>query len=389
MDGDQDVLNPDRLLAQAQAETGLENWGDETFPERFRLAVGHIQRAHMDEGGRRAGAANCLWLLTSRLKFFEDFRRYPIGRENIERPLFATGEARGGTTFLHALLSIDPNSRALRFWEIMYPSPPPGLVHPDDPRRAQADADWRDIIKRMPKWLISHPYNDMLGNGLPECERTWNFDFRVMTATAWWRVPMHMVSYGLPADPRAQYRIHKMMLQYCQYARPKKHWALKGFHTGRLPFLFETYPDARIIWVHRDPVRQIASLIAFAGELEEMLTGRVDWEKHAQMHLGVARGNYRATLDNPMIDDPRIHHIRYQDLVAHPVETIRRFYAKYQIPFESHVESALNVYVANNKPDRYGKFRYAPDVIRADIKGLHDEFAPYRQRFGLEIEKVT
>ena len=183
MDATNDILNPDALLAEAQTRTGLTDWGDETFPERFRLAVGFIQRAGMDEAGQRAGAANCLWLLTSRLKFFGDFKRYPIADEKIEKPLFATGEPRTGTTFLHALLSLDPNSRALRFWEIMYPTPPPGLVGPDDARRARADDDWRDIIKRMPKWLISHPYNDMLGTGLPECERTCEFPFRVMTAT--------------------------------------------------------------------------------------------------------------------------------------------------------------------------------------------------------------
>ena len=94
------------------------------------------------------------------------------------RPVFATGEPRSGTTLLHALLSVDPNGRALRFWEVMYPSPPPGLAAPDDPRRARADADWRDIDRAIPRWLVGHPYNDMLGDGLPECERTWAFDFR-------------------------------------------------------------------------------------------------------------------------------------------------------------------------------------------------------------------
>ena len=72
------------------------------------------------------------------------------GQEKIEKPLFATGEPRSGTTLLHALLSVDPNGRALRFWEVMYPSPPPGLAGPDDPRRARADEDWRDILKRLP-----------------------------------------------------------------------------------------------------------------------------------------------------------------------------------------------------------------------------------------------
>jgi hypothetical protein len=385
-DGD-DILDPDRMMAAAQAETGLSDWGDDSFPERFRLAVGFIQRAQMDEAGQRAGAANCHWMLTARLKFFEDFKRYPIAEEKIERPLFVTGEARGGTTFMQALLSVDPHGRALRFWEIMYPSPPPGLSAPDDPRRARADDDWRDILRRMPKWLISHPYNDMLGNGLPECERTWNFDFRVMTATAWWRVPMPMVNYGLPIDPAAQYRIHKMMLQYCQYGRPKKYWVLKGFHTARLPTLFETYPDARIAWIHRDPVQLMASLTVFISELEEALHGRVDPQEMARTVLTVWRANFQAALNNPMLDDPRIHHVRYQDLVGDPVRTIRDFYENGGVPFGPENETAIRDYLRDNKSDRYGKFRYSADALGVDIDALHREFAPYRERFGLDIEQ--
>jgi len=31
----------------------------------------------------------------------------------------------------------------------------------------RADDDWREINAKLPKWLHSHPYNDMLGDGLP------------------------------------------------------------------------------------------------------------------------------------------------------------------------------------------------------------------------------
>jgi hypothetical protein len=382
-----DLLDPDVLMARAQAETGLDDWGHPTFPERFRLAAGYIQRAGMDEAGRRAGAANCLWLLAERLKFFEDFKRYPIAGERIVRPLIATGEPRSGTTFLHALLSVDPNGRALRFREIMYPSPPPGLAAPGDPRAARADEDWRDLLRRMPKWLVSHPYNDMLGDGLPECERTWNFDFRVMTATAWWRVPMPMVNYGLPIDAAEQYRLHRMMLQTCQYAKPARYWVLKGFHAARLPALFETYPDARIIWVHRDPVQMIASLNTFVAELEEMLTGHVDREANARNVLEIWRAVYRAALQNPMLDDPRIHHVRYPDLVRDPAATIRGFYAAAGVPFGEDYAQAIAGYLRDNRADRYGKFRYSADDLGVDLDALNAEFAPYRDRFGLEIEQ--
>ncbi|HMK87536.1 MAG TPA: sulfotransferase [Steroidobacteraceae bacterium] len=382
-----DLLNADALLAQAQSATGLRDFGDDSLPERFAQAVAFLKSVNMDEAGQRAAAAVCLWLLTSRLEFFEDRRRYPIGAEQIEKPLFATGEPRSGTTLLHALLSVDPHGRALRFWEVMYPSPPPGLAAPDDPRRARADEDWRDILKRLPKWLISHPYNDMLGDGLPECERTWAFDFRVMTPTAWWRVPMGMNIAGLPADPRAQYRIHKMMLQQLQYARPKKYWVLKGFHGPRLEALFEAYPDASLIWVHRDPVQAIASRIALTGELVEGLTGHVDWKEQARIHLAACRAGFKATLENPLMNDARIYHVRYPDFIADPVGSIRGFYRRYAVPFGADTQTAMREYLHSNKADRYGKFRYSTDIIGVDVESLNAEFEPYRKRFGLEIER--
>jgi hypothetical protein len=178
-----------------------------------------------------------------------------------------------------------------------------------------------------------------------------------------------------------------MMLQQLQYARPKKYWVLKGFHAARLEALFETYPDASIIWVHRDPVQAIASRIVLTGELVEGLTGRVDWREQARFHLDACRAGFNATLNNPWTKDPRIHHVRYQDFIANPVDTIRGFYEKYGVPFGSDTEHAMRSYLANNKADRYGKFRYSTEIIGADIAALHAEFEPYRKRFGLDIER--
>lgn len=379
-------LNADALLAEAMARTGLSDFGDETLPARFHLAVDHLNSIGMNEAGQRAAAENCLWLLTSRLEFFEDRKRYPIGDEKIVQPLFATGEPRCGTTLLHALLSVDPNGRSLRFWEVMYPSPPPGVATADDPRPARADDDWREINAKLAFWLRSHPYNDMLGNGLPEDERTWAFDFRVMTPTAWWRVPMGMNVGGLPADARAQYRLHKMMLQQFQYARPKKYWVLKGFHNARLKELFETYPDARIVWTHRDPVQVIASRIALTAELVEGLAGHVDWKAQARQQLAMARASFQVTMTDPLVEDPRIHHVRYTDFMADPVATIRGFYDSYKVPFGTDTETAMRRYLQDNRGDRYGKFVYSTDMIGEDIGALNREFAPYRERFGVEVE---
>ncbi|WP_372759299.1 sulfotransferase [Litorivivens sp.] len=387
------ILNPAKLLAEAEQHTGLNDYGDDSFPERFTIAMAQLQKLGMDESGQQAAAKVAVGLVTSRLSFFNDHKTIPgLADEVIERPLFATGEPRSGTTLLHALLSVDPAAQSLRFWEVMYPSPPPGLARPDDPRRALADDDWREINSMAPDWLKIHPYNDMLGDGLPECERTWAMDFRVMTPTAWWKAPIGMYVGGMPVDAHAQYRIHKMMLQHCQYCPDKigpakKHWALKGFHGPRLKAFFDTYPDARLIWIHRDPVQVTASRIGMAAALTKAFArGKVDVSEQASIHLAATRAGIQDTMNNPLVDDPRIFHVRYKDFTGDPVGTIAKFYAFAGYDFTPEAEHAMRDYLANNKGDRYGKFVYAASDIGVDIAELNDEFAPYRERFGLDVE---
>ena len=384
------MLDANQLLARAMAETGLSDWADEGFAERFGQAVAHINTIPMDQAGRQAAADNIHWLLTDRLRFFEDRKRWPLADEVIERPMFATGEPRSGTTLMHALMSVDPDARSLRFWEVMHPSPPPGTVEGKDPRRALADDEWREINAKMWKWLHCHPYNDMLGDGLPEDERTWAFDFRVMTPTAWWRVPMQNLSMGLPTDPAAQYRIHKAMLQAFQFNRPKKHWVLKGFHGFRLKEFFEAYPDATLVWLHRDPVMVAASSTMMMADIMEGIVGQIDLVAEARMHMERTRMSIANTMSNPLVHDARVHHVRYRDFVADPVGTIRGYYEFARRPFTPQAEAAMRDYLAHNKGDRHGKFHYSKQVLvdaGYDIDALNAEFAPFRERFGVEIEE--
>lgn len=384
------MLEAGELLAKARADTGLTDWGDASFEDRFGLAVAHIASIPMDDAGRRAAAENIHWLLTDRLKFFEDRKLYPLAEEVVERPMFATGEPRSGTTLMHALMSVDPDARALRFWEVMHPSPPPGAVEGIDPRIAQADEEWREINAKMWKWLHCHPYNDMLGNGLPEDERTWAFDFRVMTPTAWWRVPMQNLSLGLPTDSAAQNRLHRMMLQALQYRREKKYWVCKGFHGFRLKEFFATYPDATLVYLHRDPVQVAASSTMMMSDIMEGIVGKIDLVREAKMHVERVRGSIANTMANPLIHDARIHHVRYKDFVSDPIGTLRGYYQFAGRDFTPRAEAAMRGYLAENKGDRHGKFAYSSQVLTDagyDLNQLNEEFRPFRERFGVEIEK--
>ena len=110
------ILDAAALLDAAEADTGLSDWGDPGFRNRFAGVVETVGSAGMSEEGRRLAASNIHWLLSDRLRFFDDHEQYGLGAEVIDSPLVVTGEPRSGTTLLHALLSVDPDARALRFW---------------------------------------------------------------------------------------------------------------------------------------------------------------------------------------------------------------------------------------------------------------------------------
>lgn len=382
------LLDATELLAAAEAETGLHDYGDPTLPERFAVAVDHLNGLGLDADGRFEAAQVCRWLLTSRLELIEDRNRYPIAEEVIDSPMFVTGEPRSGTTLMHALMSVDPDARALRFWEVMYPSrrrdlrdPATSAGHAPTPTGARS-------TRRCPNGCAAIP-NDMLGDGLPEDERTWAFDFRVMTPTAWWRVPMQSLVGGLATDSAAQYRLHKAMLQQLQYRRPRKYWVLKGFHGFRLKELFDTYPDARMVWLHRDPVQVAASRTMMMADIAEGMVGTVDLHALAKMHLELTRAGVANTMSNPLVDDPRILHLRYADFIADHVGAVRRYYTFCGRELTAEAEAAMRAYLADNRGDRYGKFHYSTQLltdIGEDLDALHAEFKPFRDRFGVAIE---
>ena len=91
----------------------------------------------------------------------------------------------------------------------------------------------------------------------------------------------------------------------------------------------------------------MASRIVLSGELAEMLTGKIDWKEHARMHREAVTAEYVNTLNDPIIADRRIHHVRYSDFIADPIATLRTFYQKSGVPFTGR--------------DRNGDARVPPD----------------------------
>ena len=152
-------LQEPEILRAAQDATGLSDFGDDGFRDGLgRLLRALEQEAELSFLGRLLARQEVQRILQTRLEVQDTLRTCPeIRLESVEEPVFITGLARTGTTFLHEILTQDPRNRVPMLWETMYPSPPPETAtFRTDPRIERADREIRIMDEIVPSFPSMH-----------------------------------------------------------------------------------------------------------------------------------------------------------------------------------------------------------------------------------------
>lgn len=326
-------------------------------------------------------------LLATRLRLAADRARLPaIAEETIDRPIFVIGFARTGTTLIHSLLAEDPATRVPLWWHSHAPSPPPGEVPVVPARIEHAAQDLDRLLHLAPGLLTLHPYWDKRGHCPIEDEEIFTLDFQNAYPSLLYRVPA--LALILDADNAAEaYGFHRQFLQHLQWKCEPKRWAVKGtYHQFALDALFDAYPDALCIWPHRDPLEVHPSTMAITAVLYGAITDwAMDFKAMGPAFVESIRRSLEATLDNPLVDDPRIFHVAFKDVARDPVGTIQRAYAHWDLESTAEHERRMRAWLADpaNRADRYGRYSYALEPFGLTRDMLTDGFANYRKRFSL------
>ena len=84
------------------------------------------------------------------------------------------------------------------------------------------------------------------------------------------RVPTYEDWVDNEADWSHVYAFHYRQLQHLQWRNRRDRWVLKtGAHMWGLEHLLRTYPDARIVFTHRDPVKSVTSYASLTTLVRE------------------------------------------------------------------------------------------------------------------------
>src|SRR5262249_31358445 len=133
-------------------------------------------------------------------------------------------------------------------------------------------------------------------------------------------------------------------------------------HLSALNALCAVYPDVGVIMTHREPLEVLASEASlhtvlrqtFSDVVDPALVGREVTELTAD-ELGVGL----QARDGGCAPPERFVDVRYRELVADPIQTVRSVYAHLDLPFTAIAEERMRRYVAERPKDRHGAHVYS------------------------------
>lgn len=395
MDGPAVVpLDEHSLLDAARRNTGLDDFGDTEWIGHFRRLIRAFdEEAKLNFFGRILTRSDLLVYLEARLRVTEAYKRHPeIDAEKITEPVFILGFGRSGTTILHETLSKDPQFRSVRMWEALWPWPAPEeSSYEIDPRIARAQARIDIVNAVSPEWAAMHAQ----GGALPVEDI--EFTYPAFFSEVWgcgFNVPGFDRYFG-GQDPAYHFWWHKRTLKLLQWKFRRPHWLLKNpTHMPRIPQLLRAYPDAKIIFPHRDPVASADSVVNVEGTIYSWRTDHVyagdEFAEWLDVDVRVRKwDDVMRWIDEGTIPAGSHAHILYADFVRDPMPAIGRLYADLGLPVDPLAFGRMRAFLEERNRGSLGNSSRYVKSEREDprVRAEREKYRRYQSRFGVPEER--
>ena len=166
------------------------------------------------------------------------------------------------------------------------------------------------------------------------------------------------------------YSAHRRTLQQLQWKNPGR-WVLKyPKHLLSLDALLAEYPDAVLIWTHRDPAKVVPSAISLTSfmrqsndpDLDLVRFGR-EWVvvEELALHRGLATRDRDA-------DEARHVDVDYQELMRDPIESVGAVCASIGVEFEDASRRAVQQWIDAHPRDAHGSAPLHARRVRSRLR---------------------
>ena len=376
----------DRMLEEVAAEVCLDDFGDPSFRDGLdQLTCSVMTQAEVNPIGQAAFEGQVKGALANRLRVVDWHARHPdVAREVVAAPIVIVGIPRTGTTALNQLLGCDRANRSLMGWEAGNSVPPPHADAFDtDPRfeAARERDSMLDLVNPGFKAIHYDPPDEPF-----ECVVILAQHFHSALFPTMFTIPDYD-EWMLAADARPAYGYHKQVLQVLQSEWPGR-WQLKTPHHGlAIDAVAATYPDARFVVTHRDPVKAVASVLSLVDSLSGTFTD-VDHREYIASHWP----RLMATICDRVVDFRErhpgtvFHDMAYRDLVDDPVAAIRAMYATFGDELDPEAAATMAAHAARSPQGAHGRHEYRLADFGLTRSDVEPSFERYLQQHDVPRE---
>jgi len=381
-------LDLDKLKKQASTKSGLNDFGDwDELP--YREAIELTNDKNYSPLGRYLMYQFFVDRLVVTLKIQNTLKENKSLKEYcnktpVRRPCFILGMPRTGTTFLHHLLSLDPEIRAPMTYELDYPVPqvPENLKKDKEVRIKHSNDALKKLELVAPHLLQSH---HLSATNYEECSHVMVNDAPIRPNTFIFRTK-ETTDIVLKWNMEKVYKNYFKVLQMLEYYHLKsnpmeakaKRWVLKApVHLVFIPDLVKVFPDADIIWCHRDPASNMLSVGTMLRAIEDIFLDKVDL-----LSMGPGYFEYTNTVFHRAADaleqNPNIScmHVKYSEFVPEPIKMIEKIYDHLGYEFTDEYRTILINYIAADK------------IKRKELRKSDSRIPVTLETFGSSQEKI-
>ncbi len=381
-------LDADALVNKAKESAKLDDFGGDGWREGLEILVDSANsEGRLSQLGLLVMQSIINDTLQTRLRVVDWSNRHPeVTSEQVTAPIVVCGLPRTGTTLLSNLLDLDPQNRSILGWEASSVAPPPTLSSRwEDPRLAASAEGSSKLAKLAPNVQAMHPMAATLPT---ECVPILGGEFK----SVHFETQGSFDSYGSwfeTCDMVPAYEYHRLCLQVMQSTIPTTRWALKTpGHLWHLDALYAVYPDARVVWTHRDPLKVVGSLASLNATLHQVNSDEVDpsavarnWRDKCIHAVSAGRRVRRERGSSDTVFD-----LQYAELMDDPVGSVERIYRHFGMELDDLARKLMAAWMQENPQDRYGRHRYTLDQFDLSVDDVREQFADYTAHFQVPAE---
>lgn len=332
--------------------------------------------------------------------WFDDLFYRGYQEQELSQPVFIIGNPRSGTTFLHRLLAKDErNFSTIRTWEIFFA-----------PSVFQRKLIWaiqaidQKLGGAVQHWLVRQEQKTWFNNQIHKVSLWEAEEDESLLLTIWESIftsvffphPDLVKKYALfdkgvpPRERRRIMRFYRLCLRKHLYAHNsgKKFLSKNPAFSAKVASLYEFFPNAKIIYLVRNPLDTVPSLISWMTYQWSQFADPADEYLYRDYLVELAKEWYEYPLEQLDKHTPESYEIvLYDELTSDPKAVISRMYAKFGFELSPEFEAKLEE--ANVEAREYrSKHRYSLDKIGLTRRQLVNTFRRVIERFGFDTTKA-